>query len=263
MSARSGGFSIVEAEGGRQVGRFAALDAAGGFVHAVATRRGPPGAADEPPEVMAEQAAALLGVAGAASLVQVHGAEVLAVSSPGPAGEGDGLVTDRRGLALVGFSADCPIVLAADTATGAIGMAHASWRATVRCITRALIERMARDFGTRGREVVACVCPSVGPCCYEVGPEVVAAAAAGIGPRADGLFAARGGRTYFDLWAACADQLVAAGVGRANVHVAGMCTVCHNDLFPSYRAEGASCGRFWAAIAAAPGPGGGIRAARG
>ena len=257
MSARSGGFSIVEARGGRKVGRFAALDEAGGFLHAVATRQGPPGAADEAPEAMAERAAALLGVTGAAFLVQVHGAEVLAASSPGPAGEGDGMVTDRRGLALVGFSADCPIVLAADTATGAVGMAHASWRATVRCITRKLIERMARDFGTRGRKVVACVCPSVGPCCYEVGPDVVAAAAAGIGPRAEQLFAARRGRTYFDLWAACVDQLLAARVGRANVHVAGVCTVCHNDLFPSYRAEGASCGRFWAAIAAAPGRRGG------
>ncbi len=42
---------------------------------------------------------------------------------------------------------------------------------------------------------------------------------------------------YADLWAATADQLLRAGLLPAHVHVSGLCTACHRDLFHSYRAE--------------------------
>ncbi len=75
------------------------------------------------------------------------------------------------------------------------------------------------------------------------------AAIAGIGPRAEAFFAERGGKVYFDLWAANADQLAQAGLPPANIHVAGVCTMCRNDLFPSHRLEGDRAGRFLAVIA--------------
>ncbi len=164
-------------------------------------------------------------------------------------GKGDGLAGNTPGQGLSGRSADCPLILAADAATGACGVAHASWRGTVQKIAMELVSTMARGFAADPANIVACICPSAGPCCYEVGPDVVQAALDKIGQHAERFFVRREGRTHFDLWSANVDQLVAAGLRRENVHVAGVCTMCRNDLFPSHRREGDTAGRFVAVIA--------------
>jgi YfiH family protein len=46
----------------------------------------------------------------------------------------------------------------------------------------------------------------------------------------------------FDLWSANAAQLVAAGVPRAAIEVAGWCSICRNREFFSYRAQGSPVG---------------------
>ncbi len=67
--------------------------------------------------------------------------------------------------------------------------------------------------------------PAIGPCCYEVGPEVSA--------RFDGDLT-RDGR--LDLWEAAARALARAGVAR--VERADLCTRCNPELFFSYRRSG-------------------------
>ena len=105
------------------------------------------------------------------------------------------------------------------------------------------------EFGCEPDELIACVCPSAGPCCYEVGAEVRDAAVRGIGPHAAGFFhPAPSGKDHFDLWHANVDALTRAGIARQSIHVAGICTLCRNDLFPSHRREGEAAGRFAAVI---------------
>ena len=52
----------------------------------------------------------------------------------------------------------------------------------------------------------------------------------------------------FDLWQANTHCLQQNGLVPNNIHCAGLCTLCHNDWFCSYRKEGAQAGRFVAAI---------------
>jgi len=245
-----GGFHVEEIGDGWRVGTFAALAELEGLVHAVTTRRGPEvpveAAADDP---VTGAIARALGLEGLAYCRQVHGRAVLDVREAGLAGAGDALTTNRPALGLMGRSADCPIVLVADPVSGAAGMAHASWRGTVRRIAMALVAGLAARYRMDLARTVGCICPSAGPCCYEVGPDVLEAARDRMGPGAERFFPARGGKTFFDLWSANADQLVRAGLVAANVHAAGVCTICRNDLFPSFRAEGAGAGRFAAVIA--------------
>jgi copper oxidase (laccase) domain-containing protein len=112
----------------------------------------------------------------------------------------------------------------------------------------AVVERMV-DLGCSPAELVACICPSAGPECYEVGEEVREAALRGIGPHAAAFFhPGPRGRDHFDLWAANVDALTRSGLARADVHVAGVCTLCRDDLFPSHRREGEPAGRFAAVI---------------
>lgn len=233
---------------GWSVGEFPELAGLPGLAHAVTTRQGPPfGPHAESPATAAACAAlaAAVGLRDAAWCRQVHGPTVLVAERGGLVGEADALIALADGLGVIGRSADCPIVLAADPVARVAGMAHASWRSTVQGITGRLIAAMAARGGAEPGRLVCAIAPSAGPCCYEVGPEVRAAALAGLGAHAGGFFAPRGdGRFVFDLWAANVDQLRRAGVLPARIGVAGVCTLCRNDLFPSWRREGERAGRF-------------------
>jgi copper oxidase (laccase) domain-containing protein len=51
-------------------------------------------------------------------------------------------------------------------------------------------------------------------------------------------------RVYFDLWGANRRALLLAGLRPANIHLSGICTADHVDLFYSHRAEAGAAGRF-------------------
>jgi len=249
MSENSSPYELVTLPGGWEAGQFDALAAIEGLVHAVTTRHGLDvqlAAADR--EAAARKVASATGLGAVAFCRQVHGDTLYRVDSPGLAGEGDGLVTDTPGLGVMCFSADCPLVLVADGAASAVGVAHASWRSTVKQVTRRLVQRLGDEFGCRPESLVAGICPSAGPCCYEVGPEVVDAAVRELGLMAERFFRASGGKFLFDLWAANRQQLLASGVLPANIHTAGVCTICRDDTYPSYRRQGQAAGRFVAVI---------------
>ncbi len=244
----NGGFRLEGLSNGWLVGRFAALEAIG-VAHLVTTRRGPDvQQVRHDPAAAGREIAHVLGFEDVAFLEQVHGGEVLVCERGGCAGHADGLVTTAKGLALMGKSGDCPIVLIADRRGRARGFAHASWRATVAGITPKVVRRMV-DMGCDPRDLVACICPSAGPECYEVGEEVRTAAFQGIGPHAEAFFrSGPRGRSHLDLWHANTDALTRSGLDPGSIHVAGVCTLCRNDLFPSHRREGNACGRFAAVI---------------
>jgi len=259
-------FRLEGLSNGWRVGRFTALESIG-VAHLVTTRQGPDvQQVRREPALVAKEIARVLGLEDAAFLEQVHGGDVLVCERGGCAGFADGLVTATKGLALMGKSGDCPIVLIADKRGRAVGFAHASWRATVAGITPAVVRRMV-ELGCDPRDLVACICPSAGPECYEVGDEVRDAAVRGIGPHAEEFFhpigwhrqaqladgshpdlGKRSGKYLFDLWHANTDALIRVGLEPGFIHVAGVCTLCRNDLFPSHRREGDACGRFAAVI---------------
>jgi YfiH family protein len=261
---------------GWQVGRFAALEAVG-VAHLVTTRQGPDvQALRREPAPALREIAQVLGLEDAAYLEYLHGGDVLLSEEGGCTGLADGLVTAREGLALVGHSDDCPLVLLADSYWRVVGLAHASWRATLAGAPAAVVRRMLA-LGCELRHLVACICPSAGPCCYEVGEEVRALALERMGPHAASFFrlahrrwpaqgisdaAPPAPRLHFDLWRANACALARAGLAARSIHVAGICTLCRNDLFPSYRREGNAAGRFAAALGwALPAPAGHAHAA--
>ena len=84
----------------------------------------------------------------------------------------DALVTDSPGVVLVAFSADCALVALVDPCRRAIGLAHASRRGTLGHVAARTVRAMQRLFGCQPADLVAAIGPSIGPCCYEVGPEV-------------------------------------------------------------------------------------------
>jgi len=243
-------FCFVALPNGWIVGRFSALDAMDSVVHMVTTRKGPVVPADvKESGKAASQIADAMGMTDIAYCSQAHGTTVLSADTAGFVGTGDAMVTNVSLRGLMGRSADCPLILVADPVSGAVGLAHASWQGTVDRIASKLVVRIVGRFGARPQDLRACIGPSAGPCCYGVRRDVLQRAVVGIGPGAERFFPRRDGKMYFDLWSANVDELVRAGLPFENVHVAGVCTICRNDVFPSYRVEGASAARFAAVIA--------------
>lgn len=162
-------------------------------------------------------------------------------------GPADALITTEQGLVLLQRYADCvPVLLAGP---GVIGIAHAGWRGTVAHIAAKTALAMAEAAGCRPEEIVAGIGPSIGPCCFEVGEEVISAVGRAFA-RGEHLISRQGdgGKAYVDLWEANAHQLRQVGV--RHIEIAQVCTRCHKDLYFSHRGDGGRTGRFAALIAA-------------
>jgi hypothetical protein len=158
----------------------------------------------------------------------------------------DALVTDEARVSLLLRYADCVPILIYDPVRRALALVHSGWRGTVLGAPRAGVEFLVREFGSRPAELVAAVGPSIGPCCYEVGPDVVDAVQEAFSSSATLLSSHRGGRRHLDLWTANRRWLSDCGVQR--IEVSELCTACHTEDFYSHRAENGKTGHFAAVM---------------
>jgi len=161
----------------------------------------------------------------------------------------DAMTTDRRRVCLMVVVADCVPVLLYDSRRKVIGVAHAGWRGLVRGVIGSLVEAMQERFGCTPGDIRAGVGPSIGPCCYEVGPEVLAAVADSFGQTEKIVKEIdASGRGYLDLWQLAETGLLGTGLVSANIETARLCSSCHHEDFFSYRYHGPKSGRFAAGI---------------
>jgi YfiH family protein len=178
----------------------------------------------------------------------VHGTAVWRVGEPQPEpAEFDGLVCDRPGPVLAAFAADCIPLLFADPEARVIGAAHAGWRGTVGGIAANVVARMV-ELGARADRIRVALGPSIGPCCFEVGPEVVEQFRAALGAL-PGLVVPGPRKDHVDLRVATRAVLDRAGVRPELVDAAPPCTRCEADRFFSYRRDGKDGGVHMAFIA--------------
>ena len=164
--------------------------------------------------------------------------------------EADAIVSNAAGAVLAVQVADCVPLLIVDPQAGAAGAVHAGWRGTCAGIVAETITTLSREFGSRPVDLMVAVGPSIGPCCYEVGAELVDAfrTAGATDAELSRWFTTHDGRLRLDLWSANRDQLIAAGVSPDRIYASALCTRTHSALFDSYRADGAKAGRMIAAI---------------
>jgi YfiH family protein len=190
---------------------------------------------------------------------QVHGINVRLVA-PEDAGRGyasfddaiagtDALITQTPELPLAVFCADCVPILLIDPVRRAVGAIHAGWRGTVADIAGQTIRAMSDCFGTSPADILAGIGPSIGRCCYPVGPEVIDAWKSAGFDRRERAVERDQRHLRFDLWKANTLALIAAGVPASQIEVQGDCTRCQSDRYFSYRAQGKQAGRFAAIIA--------------
>jgi len=163
---------------------------------------------------------------------QVHGAElrehrvaqeprVYADVAASPE-EADGHATGNPDLTPLVMVADClPVAM---VGTRGVAMAHCGWRGLAGGIVAEAAETVAAT--------AAAVGPGIGPCCYEVGDEV-------LGEFEDLEDVAEG--RMLDLTAVARGLLARSGV--TQVESADLCTSCNAELFYSHRRDGERTGR--------------------
>jgi copper oxidase (laccase) domain-containing protein len=142
---------------------------------------------------------------------QVHAATVNR-AEPGERGKpGDGLWTGEQRVPMLKVTADClPIALARTNGRPALALLHAGRLGLLEGILEA-------GIATLGRRVAAVIGPGIGPCCYEVGPDIRAAYEERFGTAVvDG--------SNLDLWAAA--ELVLRDGGVESVERLDVCTAC-------------------------------------
>jgi polyphenol oxidase len=178
---------------------------------------------------------------------QVHGADVRVVQTAEEAkpaenqlGETifcDVIVSNAEGVLAAVKTADCVPILLGDPVSGSFAAVHAGWRGTLAGAVVVGVERLAKEYDAKPENLRIAIGASAGPCCYEVGSEVIEAFTKQF---ADGekLFTeTRPGHAMVDLLKANRDQLQLAGVLPERIHTAPICTMCRTDLFFSYRKE--------------------------
>ena len=192
---------------------------------------------------------------------QVHGSTVAVVGYE-DAGRGmhpdtpslqgaDAMVTNCPGLYLLALSADCPPVFLYDPVRRAVGVVHSGWKGTVARIAANAVEALVDNFGSEPADIVAAIGPGIGPCCYDVGPNVVEAAVGAFMRPWDApnpVLETRDGAIYFNLWEGARRALLHAGLLPQNVTVESVCTADNLGVFYSHRAERGQCGLFGAVI---------------
>ncbi|MBN2358384.1 MAG: peptidoglycan editing factor PgeF [Deltaproteobacteria bacterium] len=197
-----------------------------------------------------DRVAAELGVGSPALAMvrQVHAAQVFEVTRSTLAAcddrEADALWTEEPELAVVVRTADC-VPMLATTADGALAAAvHGGWRG----LAAGVIEATASALQARGhqaRRLWVAIGPHIGPCCYRVGPEVLAA----LGPHSR---VERGGQLYADLGAVARERWLGCGVPREQIDLVNPCTACDARRFFSYRRDHGGSGRQLSAIMRTP-----------
>lgn len=250
---------------------FPSLEAVPGLLHVVSTRIGgvsaPPFDAlnlafhvgDEPTHVLENRRrfAAALGFSldDVVATRQVHETTVRVVTRA-ECGTGassrahetwacDALVTQEAGVFLMGFSADCPLVMLVDAQARVLGLAHAGWRPAFAGILAKTISAMTK-LGAEPARMLAAVAPAIGPCCYEVGAELKDALPRDCGEY-EAFFRPTGLKFMLDLPGLCQEMLINEGLQEETIDTSRTCSrCCERDLF-SYRRDGRT-GRYAAVI---------------
>ena len=168
---------------------------------------------------------------------QVHSKRVKMVDSACLLKETDGIISNVKNVVLSIQVADCIPLFLFNPISHQFGMIHSGWRGTAQCIGPNAIHIM-ETYGDNAKDVMAIIGPSIGQCCFEVGPEVTA--------QFDSTYSIKGknDRMMLDLKNIVKDQMLANGLLGKNILVDNQCTCCEKEHFFSYRRDGQETGRM-------------------
>lgn len=160
----------------------------------------------------------------------------------------DGLITNKKGIVLVTYYADCVPLFFLDIENEIIALAHSGWKGTLKNIGGKMVDLMVEKFNSDVKDIFVGIGPSIGPCCYEIGKEVYDKF------KEKHWFYERiftpinKEKWYLNLWEVNRVLLQNRGIPDKNITISSICTSCNNDILYSYRKENGTKNRMISAI---------------
>jgi YfiH family protein len=178
---------------------------------------------------------------------QVHGSTIVVAERPDPAMldmPADGLITRVPGLVLGIRTADCVPVFFWDPVRKVAGIAHGGWKGVRDGIVNQMLKIFEKRCGSKMGDLRIAIGPSIRKCCYEVGKEFL-----GFFP---GFYRAKdAAKGNLDLVGVIKSRLLKRGISESHLYDTGLCTVCENKKFFSYRVENQTPERILSVISIA------------
>lgn len=168
----------------------------------------------------------------------------------------DGIITNKKEIALITTSADCISLLLYDPVKKAIGSIHSGWKGTLKGIIVKAIEKMKNEYKSNPEDIICCICPSIRQCCFEVDEDVKDLfynkykelknidEIIKLGDKKEDKQ-----KYYIDTVKINIELLKNIGLKEENIIDSNICTMCHSKEFHSYRTDGKSFGVNGAIIA--------------
>jgi len=151
--------------------------------------------------------------------------------------DADAIITNVKKLPLMGFFADCPLVLIYDMKNKAAASVHCGWRSASEDIITKALNEMKKIFNTDTADVIAAVGPSIQRDCFEVGDDVKRAFSSNIGAWTEKYFTAakNDGKYMCGLQSILKVQMEQNGIKSVNTDICEECMVCSHERFFSHR----------------------------
>lgn len=185
---------------------------------------------------------------------QVHGANIIETCDPtargfshayerGQAGA-DAITVGCVNLAALLSFADCvPLIYVAPT--GAFSVVHCGWRGVASHLAARAVESLCDTAECAPGSINVYIGPYIHQECFDVSADTAEIFKQEFGPEV--VYVSEDGSTLrVDLGQALRMELVREGIAPERIADVGICTVCENERFFSYRAQNGVCGRHGA-----------------
>ena len=151
----------------------------------------------------------------------------------------DGLITNLKDICLLTKTADCQAILLYDPVKNVIGNIHSGWKGTLNKIIVNAINIMTNDYHSNPKDIIACICPSILKCCFEVDEDVVEEFKNNFSNITEDIYLGEikdnKQKYYIDTININKKVLLSLGLKEVNIITSDLCTKCYNNLYHSYR----------------------------
>lgn len=153
--------------------------------------------------------------------------------------ETDGLITNKENLILSTTNADCILILLFDPVKKVIANVHSGWKGTLQRISTKTVEKMKKEYGCEEKNIIACMCPSIRKCHFEVGDDIYESFYNEFRDinEQEGIFEKINGKWHIDTILINRLILKNQGLTDENIIDSGLCSVCQKDHMHSFRVE--------------------------
>ena len=155
----------------------------------------------------------------------------------------DGLITDKKDIALATTNADCILLLFFDPVNKVIANVHSGWRGTIQRISVKTVQKMINKFNCKPENIICCICPSIRKCHFEVENDVKEIFEKEFKDlkieQNNDIMEKQKDKEKWNIDTVLINKILLKreGLKQENIIDSGICSVCNSDLIHSYRVE--------------------------